>query len=61
MILKVYVEKGFTKNALYVFDNMGKCGQIPSLRSYNSLLNNLVKKGRPTRHIMYIRKLSGLE
>ncbi|KAK9271157.1 hypothetical protein L1049_026746 [Liquidambar formosana] len=45
MILKVYAEKGMTKNALYVFDNMGKCGRVPSLRSCNSLLSNLVKNG----------------
>ncbi|CAM8919008.1 unnamed protein product [Rhodiola kirilowii] len=43
MILKVYAEKGMMKNALHVFDNMGKCGSVPSLRSCNSLLSNLVK------------------
>ncbi|GFZ02973.1 pentatricopeptide repeat (PPR) superfamily protein [Actinidia rufa] len=45
MILKVYAKKGMPKNALYVFDNMGKCGRVPSLQSCNSLLNCLVKNG----------------
>uniref|UniRef100_A0A7N1A1V8 Pentatricopeptide repeat-containing protein n=1 Tax=Kalanchoe fedtschenkoi TaxID=63787 RepID=A0A7N1A1V8_KALFE len=46
MILKVYAEKGMMKSALHVFDNMGKCGSVPSLRSCNSLLSNLVKNGQ---------------
>ena len=45
MILKVYAEKGLTKYALHVFDNMGKCSSLPSLRSCNCLLSNLVKNG----------------
>ncbi|KAL6964782.1 hypothetical protein U1Q18_035838 [Sarracenia purpurea var. burkii] len=45
MILKVYAKKGLTKDALYVFDNMGKSGRVPSLQSCNSLLNSLVKNG----------------
>ncbi|KAJ6679249.1 MITOCHONDRIAL GROUP I INTRON SPLICING FACTOR CCM1 [Salix purpurea] len=45
MILKVYAEKGMVKNALHVFDNMGKYGRKPSLRSCNSLLSNLAKRG----------------
>ncbi|PQQ20567.1 putative pentatricopeptide repeat-containing protein [Prunus yedoensis var. nudiflora] len=46
MILKVFAEKGMTKYALHVFDNMGKCGRSPSLRSCNSLLSNLVRNGQ---------------
>lgn len=45
MILKIYAQKGMLKNALHVFDNMGKYGCIPSLRSCNCLLSNLVKNG----------------
>ncbi|XP_052192572.1 putative pentatricopeptide repeat-containing protein At1g19290 [Diospyros lotus] len=45
MILKAYAKKGLTKNALYVFDNMGKCGRVPSLQSCNSLLSSLVRNG----------------
>ncbi|XAR52605.1 hypothetical protein NMG60_11020755 [Bertholletia excelsa] len=45
MILKVYAKKGLTKHALYAFDNMGKCGCLPSLQSCNSLLSSLVKNG----------------
>ena len=32
------------KNALYLFDKMGKCSLLPSLRSCN-LLSGLVRKG----------------
>ncbi|KAH7690806.1 Pentatricopeptide repeat-containing protein [Dioscorea alata] len=43
MLLKVYAEGGLIKHALHVFDNMGKFGRIPSLRSCNSLLSCLVR------------------
>ncbi|KAK6938768.1 Pentatricopeptide repeat [Dillenia turbinata] len=45
MILKIYAEKNLTKSALHVFNNMGKCGCKPSLRSCNSLLSSLVRNG----------------
>ncbi|KAG9440145.1 hypothetical protein H6P81_020310 [Aristolochia fimbriata] len=43
MLLKMYSEMGSTKKALFVFDNMGKIGCNPSLRSCNCLLSCLVK------------------
>ncbi|XWS24316.1 hypothetical protein CRYUN_Cryun28dG0090800 [Craigia yunnanensis] len=45
MLLKIYAEKGLIKNALNVFDSLGKYGRVPSLRSCNCLLSNLVKNG----------------
>ena len=34
------------KNALCVFDNMGRYGSLPSLWSCNSLLSSLVIRGQ---------------
>ncbi|KAG2319707.1 hypothetical protein Bca52824_012920 [Brassica carinata] len=46
MVLRVYAEKGLVKEALHVFDNMGRgLGRVPSLLSCNSLLSCLVRKG----------------
>lgn len=42
MLLKIFAENGLIKDALNVFDNMGKYGRVPSLKSCNSLLSNLV-------------------
>ncbi|CAI9279217.1 unnamed protein product [Lactuca saligna] len=44
IILKLYAEKGLTKNALYVFDEMCRLGRVPSLHSCNGLLSGLVRK-----------------
>ena len=41
MLLKAHVESGLRKEVLFVFDNMGKCGRNPGLRSCNSLLSRL--------------------
>ncbi|KAG6398538.1 hypothetical protein SASPL_140003 [Salvia splendens] len=43
MMMKPYVERRLVKNALYMFDNMPKCGRVPSLRSCNGLLSCLVR------------------
>ncbi|XP_047962671.1 putative pentatricopeptide repeat-containing protein At1g19290 isoform X4 [Salvia hispanica] len=43
MMMKTYVERRLVKNALYMFDNMPKCGRVPSLRSCNGLLSCLVR------------------
>ncbi|KAL9271501.1 putative pentatricopeptide repeat-containing protein [Drosera capensis] len=46
MVLKVYVERGLVKDALYVFDEICRLGRVPSLRSCNGLLSGLVRKGK---------------
>ncbi|KAB5526786.1 hypothetical protein DKX38_020633 [Salix brachista] len=61
MILKVYTEKGMVKNALHVFDNMGKYCRKPSLRSCNSLLSNLAKRGESYTAILVYDQMRRLD
>ncbi|KAK9165619.1 hypothetical protein Scep_000810 [Stephania cephalantha] len=60
MLLKVYVEKGLVKDALFVFDNMGKCGCVPSLRSCNALLSRLVRGGEARTAVLVYDQMVGV-
>ena len=57
MLLKAFSERGMTRHALHVFDEMSKLARTPSLRSCNSLLAKLVRSGEGDAALMVFEQV----